>query len=68
MDYEELRNTLSSIKGKFLLSINDSANNRNLFKEFKMKGIVVEPHTGRNPDGRKLMGTTARKEFIILDF
>ena len=57
MDYEELKNTLSNIKGKIILSMNDGANIRNLFKQFKMKGVLVEPHTGRNPDGRKSMGT-----------
>jgi DNA adenine methylase len=42
MDYEEMSNILKSVKGKFLMSINDSANVRSIFKDFKKIKVVFE--------------------------
>lgn len=62
MDYEELAEVLSNIKGKFVLSLNDSPNIRNIFKQFKIRGISVEG--GNNED----IGKKTRKEVIIKNF
>ena len=42
INYEELSNLLKSIKGKFLLSINDNSEIRKLFNGLKIKGITVK--------------------------
>jgi DNA adenine methylase len=39
INLEQLRNQLQTIKGRFLLSLNDSENNRELFKEFKINSL-----------------------------
>ena len=49
IDYEELKNILSKIKGKFLLSINKSDRIKELFKNFNISEIKTEyvnPITG----------------------
>jgi DNA adenine methylase len=61
-NYEELADVLSKVKGKFILSLNDSPNIRNLFKQFKIRGIRVE---GRNEES---VGAKTRKEVIIKNF
>lgn len=40
-DFERLERTLKSIKGKFLMTINDSSRIRKLFKDFNIKAIKV---------------------------
>ena len=62
IDYEDLAEVLSNIKGKFVLSLNDSPNIRNIFKEFKIRGIRLESKTAKN------IGEKARKEVIIKNF
>lgn len=42
IDYNELKNVLSNIKGKFLCSINDSENIRDIFKEFNIKKVKTK--------------------------
>lgn len=61
-NYEELANVLSKVKGKFVLSLNDSPNIRNLFKQFKIRSIRVEGHGGSS------IGEKTRKEVIIKNF
>ena len=61
-NYEELADMLSKVKGKFILSLNDSPNIRNIFKQFKIRGIRVE---GR---GNEDLGAKTRKEVIIKNF
>jgi DNA adenine methylase len=39
---EQVYDVLKNIKGRFLLSYNDSSNIRNIFKEFNIKGITTE--------------------------
>ena len=49
IDYEELKNILSKIKGKFILSINKSDRIKDLFKNFNISEIKTEysnPITG----------------------
>ena len=61
-NYEELADVLSKVKGKFILSLNDSPNIRNLFKQFKIRGIRVE---GGNEGS---IGAKTRQEVIIKNF
>ena len=61
-NYEELAGVLSKVKGKFVLSLNDSPNIRNIFKQFKIRGISVE---GGN---KQSIGAKTRKEVIIKNF
>jgi DNA adenine methylase len=49
IDLEELKQILTSIKGKFLLSLNDSERIRDLFKEFTID-IVPTSYFGRVKD------------------
>ena len=42
MNYEELANVLKGIKGKFLMSINDSAEIRKLFNSFNLTSLTVK--------------------------
>jgi DNA adenine methylase len=59
---EELRNTLKGIKGKFLLSMNDSAEVRELFKGYKISGLTVMGQ------GKKDIGQGSRKEVLIKNY
>jgi len=54
---------LSKVKGKFVLSLNDSPNIRNIFKQFKIRGIRVE---GGNDE--QSIGQHTRKEVIIKNY
>ena len=62
MNYEEMATLLKGLKGKFILSINDSPNIRKIFKGFKMKQIIVEG------SGNKGVGKHDRKELIIMNY
>ena len=62
MNFEELSKVLNSVKGKFILSINDSPNIKNLFNNFKKKVII----TGGS--GNSGIGEKKRKELIIYNF
>jgi len=61
-NYEELAGVLSKVKGKFVLSLNDSPNIRNIFKQFKIRGLRVEG------GGTQDLGAKTRKEVIIKNF
>lgn len=63
-DYEELRDVLSNIKGKFMLTLNDNANIRRIFKGFKIKRIIVSSHYMKSGT----FGSTDRKELIITNY
>ena len=65
-NYEELANVLSKVKGKFVLSLNDSANIRNLFKQFNIRGITVGGGGTNQP--MQSIGSKPRKEVIIKNF
>lgn len=62
MNFEELQDILKNIKGKFVLSLNDSSKIRRLFKDFTIKGFT---HEGV---GNKNIGVSSRKEVIISNF
>lgn len=61
-NYPELANKLKTIKGKFLLSTNDSKEIRDLFKGFKIRGVSVR---GKGNDS---IGVGMRKELIISNY
>jgi DNA adenine methylase len=62
IDYEEMRNFLDKIKGKFLLSINDSPYIRKVFKGYKIKGFTLKGV------GNKGVGENPRKELFIRNY
>ena len=53
---------LKNIKGRFLLSINDSPNIRNIFKDFKITSLEVRGA------GSKYIGEKNRKELLIKNY
>lgn len=61
-DFEELKNILSNIKGKFLLTLNDSSYIRNLFKSFNIKSITLKSVGGL------FVGAKPRKELLIRNY
>ena len=63
IDFEQLCNILKSIKGLFLLSINDSPYIRKLFKGFIIKKINV-----RSDWNNKTGGKLNRKELFIMNY
>ena len=60
-DFQELVNVLKNIKGRFLLSLNDSPNIRNIFKDFNIVSLFVK---GRNSYN---IGND-RKELLISNY
>lgn len=62
-DFDKLREVLRSIKGKFLMTINDSPNMRSVFKEFNIKTTQVYARWSR-----KTKKATTRKELLIMNY
>jgi DNA adenine methylase len=63
IDYEKMRDLLKTIKGKFLLSINDSKYISNIFKDFFQKKVSVS-----NVSNSPMLETKNRKELIITNY
>jgi DNA adenine methylase len=61
IDYEDMSRYLKTIKGKFLLTVNDSPNLRQVFKDFNVEGVEV---TGSTTEGFQ----SKRKELIITNY
>lgn len=61
-DYKELSDVLQNIKGDFILTLNDSPYIRDLFKNFKIKKILVRGKGNRD------VGVGYRKELIIYNY
>lgn len=61
-NFAELNNVLEGIKGKFLLTLNDSRNIRNIFRNFKIMGIKIKGQ------GKIGVGVGTRKELIIKNY
>ena len=54
MDFEELANNLKRLKGKFLLTINDSPRMRQVFKNFRIRKYTVTYEiSGERQEGNK---------------
>lgn len=62
MNFEQLASTLRKFKGKFILSINDSRNIRNIFKGFKFRT------TTDGGKGNAGFGEGIRKELFIRNY
>ena len=62
IDYKIMVDRLKKIKGKFLLSINDSTEIREIFKDFKISGLSVEG------GGNNAIGVNTRKELLIKNY
>tara|TARA_R100001198_G_C5186739_1_gene181027 strand:+ start:86 stop:841 length:756 start_codon:yes stop_codon:yes gene_type:complete len=65
IDLNEMSNILKNIKGKFLLSINDSSNIRTIFSNFNITSINVKG--GAQIDVAPI-GGTIRKELLITNY
>lgn len=63
-NFEKLASKLKSVKGKFMLSINDSSKIRELFKGFKQRRITVSAVS----NSEKGPGSDSRKELIITNY
>ena len=64
INLEEMSNILKNLKGKFLLSINDSPNVRKIFKNFNIKTIDVEGGGQK----KSYIGSGIRKELLIKNY
>lgn len=62
-DYDKLREVLRSIRGKFLMTVNDSRTMRETFREFNIKTANVYARWSRKT---KKSGT--RKELLIMNY
>lgn len=62
-DYDKLREVLLSIRGKFLMTVNDSPNMRETFKNFNIKTVDVYARWSR-----KTKKTGTRKELLIMNY
>jgi DNA adenine methylase len=67
IDLEELKNRLLSLRGKWLLSINDSPNIRRMFKqrEIKITPILIRARTNTR---QNTIGSKDRKELLIRNY
>lgn len=61
-DFVKFAEKIKTIKGKFMLSINDSSNIRNLFKGFKQRRVTIKAQANKG------VGETDRKELIITNY
>jgi len=62
---DELAKVLNTVKGKFLLTLNDSTRVRKLFSKFKIRGISVR---GGGGDAGSGFGGGTRRELIITNY
>jgi len=63
IDFDDMANRLKKLKGKFLLSINDSKEIRDIFKDFKIQGVSV-----RGRGNLEDIGAGTRKELFIKNY
>lgn len=63
-DFADLADLLAGIKGKFLMSINDTPEIRELFGRFAIEEVRLKYSSSRNPDGRNQL----RTELLIRNF
>jgi len=69
MDYNNLADVLSKIKGKFLMSINDSRNIRKIFRNFNIQKVKLATFAPKNPTKKQgKIGTKKRIELIIKNY
>lgn len=63
-NFEELAKTLRSIKGDFLMTINDSPRIREVFRDFKIYPYVVKGHHSETSP----IGSKDRKELLVSNY
>lgn len=63
-DFIDLRSLLSGIKGKFLMTINDTPQIREIFKDFKMQGTTLKYSCCSSKAGR----AKTRNELLISNY
>lgn len=63
-DFLRLRDTLKSIQGKFILSLNDTPEVREIFKDFKIESIETKYTLGNSKANKATRGKD-RKEVLI---
>lgn len=66
-DFHKLQTILSKIKGKFLLTINDSENIREIFKNYIIIPVIVRGSAGKEIDYPRL-GNGSRNELFISNY
>jgi|TARA_R110000787_G_scaffold228137_2_gene335836 DNA adenine methylase len=66
-NHEEMARVLNGIKGKFILSINDSSRIRNLFKGFKQTRVFVKGGSGHSKGEVNTIGFD-RGELLISNY
>jgi DNA adenine methylase len=64
-DFERLRETLEKVKGKFLMTLNDSPNIRKIFQQFKINGFSA-PNPWNTRDDKA--DRKPRKEITIRNY
>lgn len=64
MDYNELRDILKKIKGKFILTLNDSKNIRDIFSDFNISKIFIKIYLTDS----KRIGGSRRNELLIKNY
>ena len=70
-DFERLADTLKHIKGKFLMTINDSPRIRDLFSSFYIKPFIADTNihqVNHRKDGKKVSTPYERKEVFIANY
>ena len=70
-DFERLADTLKHIKGKFLMTINDSPRIRDLFSAFYTKPFVADTNirqVNHRKDGKTVSTPYERKELFIANY
>ena len=70
-DFERLADTLKHIKGKFLMTINDSPRIRDLFSSFYIKPFIADTNihqVNHRKDGKKVSTPYERKEVFISNY
>ena len=70
-DFERLVDVLKHIKGKFLMTINDSPRIRDLFSAFYIKPFVADTNihqVNHRKDGKKVSTPYERKELFIANY
>ena len=66
IDYGELAKSLKKLKGKFVMSLNDSPNIRLKFKDFKFKILKLRTYAPKSPKTK--LGGKPRVEILIYNF
>jgi len=66
-DFERLADTLKGIQGKFILSLNDTPEVREIFKDFRIESIETK-YSLANPKVAAHTRGEDRKEVLIYNF